>query len=302
MKKLLFTVLAIWALAPSSAFAQISCPSDTALCIRTTTALSPQAKVDDGGRIFVSSANFNGIDVNFPQVICANNQVWKHDGANGMACASLGGIGDAVLSATQTFSGANTFTSSAIIQGFLVVGDLSSDQVDASKAQGLVRNMWQVVAATAPVGISSMEFIGLSSNATYRLTARIHKNTLAGAFVFIVNNDTTAGRHKWSQAGFSDTVINSFNTSDTNCEMVRINQSDAGSPMILTLLFGADPTDATKLISTGSSGHLNIDNVASVISSSCRYSGTTISSLVFKVETGNFDGRIYLEQLMDPNL
>ena len=55
MKKLLFTVLAMWALAPSSVFA-VDCDSNSSLCVRTTSALSPQVEVGPDGAITTGSS------------------------------------------------------------------------------------------------------------------------------------------------------------------------------------------------------------------------------------------------------
>lgn len=89
---------------------------------------------------------------------------WADGTISTTASSNGGGSGDAVLSATQTFSGANTFVSS------ITVGTTVFTQTGAIVTNmGKYLNGWQVVGSTYAVNQAAVTFTGLASSATYRV-------------------------------------------------------------------------------------------------------------------------------------
>jgi hypothetical protein len=116
------------------------------------------------------------------------------------------GIGDAVLSATQTFSGYNIVTSTLNAGPAVYTSTAITNHALRTVAAGVYNNVYMIVASTNPSGATKSQFTGLSSTdawkSGYRIIGRLKKSG-AGNILLRVNNDSGTV-YKYGFRRFSD--------------------------------------------------------------------------------------------------
>lgn len=204
---------------------------------------------------------------------------------------ATGGGGNVVLNATQTFTGANTFGIAAV--------------ASTAATSGALINSWQVVASTYPSGAANVHFQGLVASATYRVVYW-HYFDVAGALAFRINNDATAGRHKWSQniSAVNAGATNTGSASDSNCAAsYQASNLNASEPNKGYFEFSTQPVGSYTAVGHGEGAHGNTadGNGGIRLNFGCFYSGLTPTSISFFSSTGSkITGKFTLLELHGP--
>lgn len=129
-----------------------------------------------------------------------SNATYTNGLPSGGSCATAGtGSGDAVLSATQTFSGGNIFTSSVTIGAGVYTTTATFNRVGIG--------IWTVVASTPMGGSAAVSFTNLTATATYRLHWQATNKTADGTFQCWWNGENAAGNYKYVNVGMNTSAL-----------------------------------------------------------------------------------------------
>ena len=211
----------------------------------------------------------------------------------GAQCSPV--VGAALLTATQTFSGANTFAGTAFFTSSVTVGNYSF--TSTASYQAALLGGWTVVAVASSTSFSSIQFSNLSSSYTYRVHYALRWVTTGGNATVRINNDSGTNYYETAFGlftnGSSDNVATPASTS------MRIQNTGGGASTPLTGYFELNCIDFVCDIH----GQSNYDNSATRAGLVYfhRYNGTTnLSSLTISPSAGTWRGHVWLEALLAP--
>lgn len=212
---------------------------------------------------------------------------------------ATGGAGAAVLVDTQTFSGANTFTSSVTVGPTVYTTTAVTSGLSISTNSVLV-NSWMVVASSRASGETSTRFTGLLPGREYNLIFTYSQAGATGSPGITFNSDTGAN-YKYATTGTrSDTGAVGSNVSVTGveCSLPTFVGVGAGDGSRLSAFFSTEPSDSTRVALTAARSGWN-STVFENSTSACRYDGAAnLSSVTLSVSGGTYTGVIYLLQLI----
>jgi hypothetical protein len=115
------------------------------------------------------------------------------DGTTSTTSAAGGGSGNAVLTATQTWSGANTFTSS------VTVGP--SVYTTTANYNAVIKNVWSVVSTAAFTSVSSVDFTNWSSSYSYQFLCRFTISATGNLRMRLSGNTSTVYTYAGYESG-----------------------------------------------------------------------------------------------------
>jgi hypothetical protein len=194
-------------------------------------------------------------------------------------------LGNAVLSATQTWTGANTFSSSVTINGPLI-------------------NAWRVIASSSPTGgTSSITFSGLKSTTSYHLDIAITQQVTNGTVYIRYNSDSRAGYSYTGQGYDRATLLSYYSDGDTSCPITTNNTSYnllSGNSAKLDYYFANTYSKSRYVIGHASAGYEDVSGGNHLIfKSECFYDGVNqpLTSVTVGVSAGNFVGDVRLLEL-----
>lgn len=154
------------------------------------------------GAVSATSATLSGMGAQIYSLttssgihILAGGVRWP-DGTMSTSAAAAGGVGNAQLSATQTWSGANTFASTT------TVGNSSVYTTTLSYAS-VVRGGWSVVALSSFTSVSGVTLTNFISSYTFRIAYNVRQNTNDAYFQMLINEDTTSSRYFSEGIGYN---------------------------------------------------------------------------------------------------
>lgn len=212
------------------------------------------------------------------------------DGTTSTSASAGGGAGNVVLTATQTFSGGNVFSSSITVGATVWTSSANTDS-------GVI-NGWSIVAATSPAGSSTVHFYGLAPGARYKITYR--QTVTSTANLLLRFNGDAGTQYNW-EALCMNTVTNNFLGASGTSQIYLIetnNGLNANSFSAGELVIDYMPSDSTRV--TVRNNITKTAATATHCSTGGDYDGgSPVTSLSIGVHTGTFTGKYVLwrEQL-----
>lgn len=261
--------------------------STTASAGSTINALLTATQTFSGANTFISSAVFGAgaTKSTFTSTgllkLNSSGIQWS-DGS----ISNTASLGNAVLNATQTWTGANTFTSS------VTAGPLTYISTVATTS-GLYVNGWTLVASTNPSAASESTFYGLSRDTTYRLHWKLKKST-DGYWRLRFNGDTSA-RYYYSIVNENVGTLGASNSAGANLAQLTRASTGSGYFSIGDTIFAGMPSDPTQVYGHSEAMVMISDVNATWNVSSWAWKGLTdISSMTFSNSAGTYTGTLEL--------
>lgn len=230
------------------------------------------------------------------------------DGSTSTTASAGGGSGNVVLTATQTFSGVNTFTSTTT---FGPSG--RSNVLDYSR---VTKGVWSVVSYSSFTAASTVTFTNINPTYSHRFTLRSHQSGANGFYLLRFNDDSTVGRYAWNvtgqrqennTAGYSD--WNSGASADYFPLQSVVNSNSyvtSGYGIRVTMMIDSDPTDATQVYYNMASTYRSYssgNNYEETMTGGGVYKGVAnLSSMRIGVNAGAMTGFITVEALWNPDV
>jgi len=199
--------------------------------------------------------------------------------------------GASVLNATQTFSGANTFTSTINVKGII-----------QSSPGGYVENIWTVSGSTFNVNYStSITFAITSSTNSYRLHFNITGENSPGEINVIFNGDTS-GVYVTQYHGVVENgaAIANGDSIHNYCSMQTLNASLLNHGWAFGFFeFGVLANGGQKGAGGGYQSYSNRANTnRDSVEGGCFYpASAAINRITFRISAGYFVGDVWLEKL-----
>jgi len=161
--------------------------------ITTSSITASSATLSATGASIYSLTTSSGIHVlNGKLKLESGSYITWPDGTTSTTSAGGGGAGNVVLSATQTFTGANTFASSVTISGAIFAGPTSYSST--ATLTGTFMNGWNTVSISSFQNVSQVFLYGLASSTTYRGSCALYKKTVGNIYVQL-NGDAGGNYH-----------------------------------------------------------------------------------------------------------
>ncbi len=201
--------------------------------------------------------------------------------AEGCTVAATGS-GDAVLAATQTWTGINTFTSTMSITGY---------------APGL----WVTIATASLVAQTTYTFQTGGQSGSYRIAWDMFQNTADGDYFIKMHDGGTSHDTRTHHFNFSDDTEQLGNITDAAFHLNHNNISpavDTNGVAVGFAQFEVLNSDSSDAFFNGEAYYTQANNAArSVIGLRGSYIGTAaITQLSFYVSAGTFTGTLRLEK------
>ena len=211
---------------------------------------------------------------------------WFDNSTSTTASSGGGGSGNVVLSATQTFSGANTFTSSVTIGPTVYTTTASFNNI--------VVNAWNVVASSAPSGSTGILFTGLRAR-PYRLHIACKKTTTAHVRIQF-NADAANNYNNYGGVSIAGGWFNNAEVGVSYISLDQTNNFGDGAPGICVL----DIVPQALQNDVGVFGNCLYYNSAQYVGgmqSSLYFGSAGFSSLYLYTTGGGLSGQVWLEEL-----
>lgn len=206
----------------------------------------------DGKGVFptvdVDTPTLNGVTYNFPVADGAGSTFLGTDGGGNLTWSTPAGAGDSVKAATESFTGAKTFESSATFNDLVTVTDVmvigATDPIGlAEQNSSYIQNHWQVVAATITTAnvVASVTFTGLEPEYRYQLIATGHTDVDGDSNFRMRVNADSGSNYKYSLVslaitGPGDQASNS--ATYLPLQFTAATEVDAGTPYTTWIDFG----------------------------------------------------------------
>lgn len=237
----------------------------------------------------------------------SNLGIQWNDGTISTTAASGSGVGDVILTATQTFSGASTFTSSVTVGPSLVLSTVSFSNV--------LRGNWSLIASTHPSGSTGAYFYGLVSTspygggtAMYRLVVNLRQNTSDGIIAVRFSDDMNASSHLGMNSGYGNAAgtINHGYTAGLNyCWLSYQTGERATQHLVTSFEFAPQPSRGAP--DSNIWGHNEFYSGVggtgdpSMVQNGCLYIGSQpLKNIKVFTTSGTFTGDIALFVLLTP--
>ena len=189
---------------------------------------------------------------------------------------------------TQTTAASN-FTGGVLTSTLTVAPTLGTVTANHS---AIIRGAWSVVGSTRLNAVNGVTFTNILNDATtqYRITANWVQNTTDAKIRIVVNNDTTAGKHVYT---------NEFNGTATAATLCLMTSFDVASTRESYFIyqFSQGMQAATKHIGYGVGHSFNAGSNIQPFATACQYDNTAVDSIVMQMSAGTMTGIVILEAL-----
>lgn len=244
----------------------------------------------------VPDARLVGISSTCTSGMYLNSATYINGLTKGGSCVAAG-TGDATLASTQTFSGANTFTSTITVGPTVYTATVTL-------TSGALMNNWMMVASSSFSSVSLVAFNGFESTGIYKAEIYIFQNTSDAVFRVRFNNDT-GNNYAWKTLtntnGGGGAVVET-GSADSVWSITGTRIVHNGDALLGEMMFGVYPNGGSKTMAMinyaffdgGGSPAIGNGN------SSCVYTGTAFTSVDFLPSAANFTGTIKIMKLIVP--
>ena len=233
----------------------------------------------------ISASTFAANSITSSNAITTSSDVVAHAYyGDGSHLTGLAGTGDVVKAATQTFTGANTFTGSVTVSSLTVTA-------------ATIRGTWKTVATVTLTAASTTTITGLTSGKHYKFFFSLRQNTSAGDLQLLINSKSGSG---YSSASFAHNASNASGSSNDNryCILQYPTETTAaGRDQMGEYSFYVTPTTNDFNLHGRFMRYVSndVDGIAS-----CSYYAIGASTFPISIYTsaGTLTGTIYLQEFI----